>query len=73
MKEVHNGNKERVKEIYGGRCANWLQQPASHPPGVTIHHIVFKSDDVPIDKDEKSNLIPLCEACHGRVHRNGRK
>lgn len=36
-------------------------------PAVTEHHITFKSHQ---GSDEEHNLIPLCDFCHQRVHRN---
>lgn len=57
--------KARIKEIYGNRCANWKDERFSHGGRLTIHHIVFKSDG---GKNEKGNLIALCEECHSFVH-----
>jgi DNA mismatch repair protein MutS len=45
-----------------------------------VHHIKFqctadmnKMIDGAIQKDAKSNLVPLCKACHNRVHNGGLK
>ena len=53
-------NKSRVREIYG-------IDPKDR--SVNVHHIVFRSDDVDIDKNEKSNLIPLKIEDHDELHR----
>lgn len=41
-----------------------IVKPAEH-----VHHIV-KIDDAPHLKYEKTNLVPLCEACHEERHRH---
>lgn len=53
-------NRERVKEIYG-------VDPKDR--SFDCHHIVFKSDDVDIDKNEKSNLYPTKKEDHREIHR----
>ena len=60
-------NKKRVKEIYGGKCAN-LAEPVEHRGRLGIHHIIFRKDRLPIEKEEKSNYILLCRKCEQHLH-----
>ena len=66
-KAVIIANKRRVKEIYGGKCANW-EEPVEHRGRLAIHHIIFRSDNLPIEKEEKSNYILLCRKCEDHTH-----
>lgn len=46
-------------QTYGNRCANCGER------ATTMHHIVPLSVG---GRDVLSNMIPLCEECHGMVH-----
>lgn len=58
------------KEVYMDMCCI----PECHNPAVDTHHIKFQSHANPkgfidhIQKNHKSNLIPLCKQCHQMVH-----
>ena len=60
------------KEVYMGNCS----LPDCQNSAVDTHHIVFQSmaDDRGfinhLQKNHKSNLVPLCKKCHQTVHNN---
>lgn len=56
----------RVVKKFNYRCG----LNPSHPvdPGTTPHHIIPRGAG---GKDVEENLIPLCAACHGKIHREG--
>ena len=70
MKEKDRGvraDKKRVKEIYGGKCANFDQCQSKEKPH--IHHIIFRSDGLSKDVTEsKANYIAICWFCERLVH-----
>ena len=67
-KAVIIANKRRVKEIFGGKCANWEECGSKEKPH--IHHLLFKSDLYPEEITEsKSNYIALCNKCERLVHK----
>ncbi len=56
-------NPKIAKQVYvrdGWKCRHCKWTAGLHP-----HHIIFKSQG---GKDELSNLITLCFACHRGVH-----
>lgn len=62
-------DKKRVKEIYGGKCANYAQCGSEEKP--IIHHILFRSQEGQFPHQEienKANYIPLCWACERHLH-----
>lgn len=58
--------KQRVREIYGGVCANSNDPRFKHEGRPIIHHIQPKSEG---GSSAKSNLILLCSECERYTHK----
>ena len=54
--------KEEVLRRDGWKC-----QECGMPANLEVHHILPRSY---LGSDVADNLVTLCAACHGRVHKN---
>jgi DNA mismatch repair protein MutS len=74
----HKGSHYNAKHIIGGMCENCKINPA-----VDVHHLIFQNEadkngiikkaGLTFKKNEKANLINLCEKCHDEIHKSNKK
>lgn len=74
----HKGSHFNAKHITGGMCENCKINPA-----VDVHHLVFQNEaeqngiikkkGLTFKKNEKANLMNLCEKCHDDIHKSNKK
>ena len=74
----HKGSHYNAKHITGGMCENCKINPA-----IDVHHLVFQNEadkngtikkkGLTFKKNEKANLMNLCEKCHDEIHKSNKK
>jgi DNA mismatch repair protein MutS len=74
----HKGSHFNTKHITGGMCENCKINLA-----VDVHHLVFQNEadkngiikkkGLTFNKNEKANLMNLCEKCHDEIHKTNKK
>ena len=74
----HKGSHYNAKHITGGMCENCKINLA-----VDVHHLVFQNEadqngiikkkGLIFKKNEKANLMNLCEKCHDEIHKSNKK
>jgi len=74
----HKGSHYNAKHITGGMCENCKINLA-----VDVHHLVFQNEadqngiikkkGLTFKKNEKANLMNLCEKCHDDIHKSNKK
>ena len=74
----HKGSHYNAKHITGGICENCNLHLAQD-----VHHLVFQNEadekgtiqkkDLTFKKNNKANLINLCEKCHDKIHKTNKK
>ena len=74
----HKGSHFNVKHITGGLCENCKINPSAD-----VHHLIYqndaedngtiKKDGLIFKKNNKANLINLCEKCHDEIHKSSKK
>tara|TARA_Y100000816_G_C26103998_1_gene585989 strand:+ start:113 stop:1789 length:1677 start_codon:yes stop_codon:yes gene_type:complete len=52
------------KNVYLSECKNCKSTKNLH-----THHIIYQCED-PLFKNNKNNLVVVCEACHHKIHNN---
>jgi DNA mismatch repair protein MutS len=72
------GSHFNAKHITGGMCENCKINPA-----VDVHHLVFQNEadqngtikkkGLTFKKNDKANLMNLCEKCHDEIHKTNKK
>lgn len=74
----HKGSHFNAKHITGGMCENCKMNLA-----VDVHHLVFQNEadkngiikkkGLNFKKNDKANLMNLCEKCHDEIHKSNKK
>lgn len=72
------GSHFNAKHITGGICENCKINPA-----IDVHHLIFQNEadkngiikkkGLTFKKNDKANLINLCEKCHDEIHKTNKK
>ncbi len=72
------GSHYNAKHITGGMCENCKINPA-----IDVHHLVFQNEadqngtikkkGLTFKKNDKANLMNLCEKCHDEIHKTNKK
>jgi DNA mismatch repair protein MutS len=72
------GSHFNTKHISGGICENCKKEKA-----VDVHHLIFqneandkgiiKKEGLTFNKNNKANLLNLCEKCHDEIHKTNKK
>lgn len=74
----HKGSHFNTKHIKGGIC-----EKCNINIAVDVHHLIFqneadkdgtiKKNSLIFKKNEKANLMNLCQKCHDEIHKNNKK
>ena len=74
----HKSSHYNAKHITGGICENCKINPA-----IDVHHLVFQNEaeqngtikkkGLTFKKNDKANLMNLCEKCHDEIHKTNKK
>ena len=74
----HRGSHFNTNHITGGMCENCKINLAAD-----VHHLIFQNEadkngiikrkGLSFKKNEKANLMNLCEKCHDEIHKNNKK
>jgi hypothetical protein len=74
----HKSSHYNASHITGGLCENCKMNVA-----VDVHHLVFQNEadktgtikkkGLLFKKNEKANLMSLCETCHDEIHKSNKK
>ena len=75
---TRKGSHFNAKHIAGGLCEKCAQNPA-----IDVHHMIFQNEadnkgtirqnGLTFNKNNKANLINLCEKCHDDIHKTNKK
>jgi DNA mismatch repair protein MutS len=75
---TRKGSHFNAKHITGGLCEKCAQNPA-----IDVHHMIFQNEadnkgtirqnGLTFNKNNKANLINLCEKCHDDIHKTNKK